>query len=124
MAKLNDYPIYFNTTELFRPEKWSVKRGKVKNTKKSEAGTDLIDMIRSDKWTVSAKFNCTSEWVKIFEEFDDMDYFILKTYDPKADNYVEKIARIDNFSAELNVYSGETTKTVGAWEVTFDVVQF
>ena len=123
-TKLNDYPNYFNTTALFRPEKWSVKRGKVKNSKKSEAGTDLVNMIRSNKWTISAKFNCTSSWAKTFEEFDDLDSFTLKTYDPKANAYVEKIVRLENFSAELNVYSGETEKTIGAWEVSFDIVEF
>lgn len=124
MAKLNDYPNYFNDVELFRAEKWSYKRGKVKKTNQSEAGTDLVNLIRTDKATISAKFLCTDEWLRIFENFDDMDSFILRTYDAQTNGYISKRVRLDNFSADLNVYSGATTRTIGAWEVTFDIVQF
>ena len=63
---LKSYPIYFNTTELFRPEKWEESYEKVQNSFQSEAGTDLVINVRTGKLKVSCEFLCKDTNLSVF----------------------------------------------------------
>lgn len=122
--KLNDYPVYFNTTKLFRPEKWVETPQKIMNTNQSEAGTDLINMRRYDKLNVACEYACTSAWVKAFDEFNNMASFTLKSYSPRSNAYVERTVRMEGFSVAEEVYSGYVEGTIGLYTVSFNLIEF
>lgn len=120
---LKDYPIYFNTTALFRPESWKESPGKIENTNQSEAGTDLVNLVRVDKMKISARFDCTSEWKAVFDGFNDLPSFTLKTYDARTEAYKERTVRMQNFNCNTLPKSDYLTSTMGLHEISFDLVQ-
>ena len=122
-TRLIDYPIKFNTTVLFKPQKWERKRNKVSNTNTSEAGTDLINLIRSNKISISAEFACTSAWAAIFEQFNDMPSFSLFQYEPSENGYRERIVRMENYSEVTEELSEYVTQSTGLYNVSFDLIE-
>lgn len=121
--RLIDYPRKFNTTELFTPEKWEMNPNKISNTNVSEAGTDLINLVRTDKLNVSAAFACTSEWAAIFEGFNNMPSFTLTQYEPSASGYKNRTVRMENFSSAVEEHSEYVSKSTGLYNVSFDLIE-
>ena len=121
---LKSYPIYFNTTELFRPEKWEETFEKIQNTFQSEAGTDLVIRVRSGKLKVSAEFACTDAWLKKFQEFDALASFSLKSYDAVSAGYKTRTVWIENLKSSVNPKSDYITASDGLYTVTFDLIEF
>ena len=121
--KLNDYPKYFNETALFRPEKWTETPQKIINKNQSESGKDLLNVVRKDKMNIACTFACTSAWAKIFDDFNNLDSFTLKTYSPKANAYVERTVYMEGFSSDEEVYSGYVEGTIGLYTVTFNLIE-
>ena len=123
VSRLIDYPIKFNTTVLFKPEKWERKRNKVSNTNTSEAGTDLINLIRTNKLSISAEFACTSQWAAVFEGFSDMPSFSLFQYEPSVGGYKERTVRMENYSDGTEDLSEYVNSSVGLYNVSFDLIE-
>lgn len=121
---LKSYPIYFDTTELFRPEKWEESFEKVQNVFQSEAGTDLVIKVRSGKLKVSAEFRCTDDDFATFQGFDNAASFTLKSYDTVTSAYKSRTVRMENLKSVVEPHSDYVTTTNGLYTVTFDLVEF
>ena len=119
-----DYPTKINNTTLFRPEKWSVSREVIENAFQTEAGTDNVIVVRTGKVTIDAQFACTSAWASTFEGWADSNSLSVKYYDPSSSGYAEKTMRMRDFKMELNVYSDTSKKTLGAYTVSFKLIEF
>lgn len=124
MTPLKQYPIKFNDTVLFRPEKWSEQRSKVMTKNTSESGKDLLLVKRTGKLSVSCQFACTSAWLAIFQEFDAMGSFALQKYDAQVDGYKSYTVRMENFSSDTNINSDYITQSTGLYMVSFDLIEF
>ena len=120
----SDYPIKINSTDLFRPEKWSVSRGVVENTFQTEDGKDNVIIVRTGKVTIDAEFACTASWASTFEGWNTSNSLTVKYYDPATSGYIEKTMRMRDFKMDLNVYSDRTSKTLGAYMVSFKLIEF
>ena len=122
----NDYPSKINGTSLFRPEKWSVNREKVKKAFQTEAGTDSLLVTRYGKITISAEFACTSSWLATFQGWNDSASLTVKYYDPSVPGYAEKTMYMDNFNYDMVPASDYLTNTqsLGLYTVTFDLIEF
>lgn len=121
---LSEYPIYFNTTEVFTPTVWEESTETIKNEYQTEAGTDKQNVIRHGKLSVSCQFRCHSEWLGKFRNFSNMDSFTLKSYDPIANDYAERKVRMENFKYKWIEFSEKVKDTNGVWDVTFTLKEF
>ena len=121
---LKDFPIKFDTTELFRPEKWDESYETIETVNQTEAGTDSTAITRFNKLTVSCEFSCTDEWKKTFLEFSKKLSFKLFYYDVETSAYVEKTVRMRNFRSGTEVHSDYITQSFGLYNVSFDLIEF
>lgn len=125
MSKLNDYPTKINNTPIPVPIEWSENSEVVENAMTTEAGTDVVDVLRVDKLTVTASFDVSSVWLATFKGWaNSTSALAVKIYDPVTDAYVERSMRIRNFISNLVQNSDNTSGTIGLWNVTFDLIEF
>lgn len=125
MSKYSDYPIKINNTPIPFPNVWNEIPEVVENAMTTEAGKDVIDVLRVDKLTVNASFDVSSAWLATFKGWaNSMSVLKVKIYDPVTDAYVERDMRIRNFNNPLVKHSQRNSGTVGLWTVTFDLIEF
>ena len=125
MSKLNDYPVKINNTPIPVPIEWSENSSVVENAMTTEAGTDVVDVLRVDKLTVTASFDVSSSWLATFKGWaNSTSALAVKIYDPVTDAYVERSMRIRNFGSNLVPNSDNTSGTIGLYNLTFDLIEF
>lgn len=125
MSSLNSYPTTINSTAIPVPVSWNETAEVVENVNTTEAGTDVIDVLRVDKLTVNAAFDVSSAWLATFKGWaNSTSALTVKIYDAPTDAYVTRYMRIRNFAANLAPYSDRTEGTKGLWNVTFDLIEF
>lgn len=125
MSRFNDYPIKINNTDLPVPTDWNEFAEVVEVANTTEAGTDIVDLMRVDKLTVNATFDVSSTWLATFKGWaNDTSKLTVKIYDSVSSAYVTRYMRIRNFNYSLVRYSDKTSGTVGLWTVTFDLIEF
>lgn len=121
--RLKDYPIIFDNTELFTPDKWEESYEVLENVNETEAGTDSIEVTRDEKLTIYAEFSCTSEWVRRFRLFSK-HIVNVRIYDSETDAYKTYQMRIRNFKKGTEQHSEYVRSSVGLYNVTFDLIQY
>ena len=119
---LSDYPIYFDDTKLFTPEKWEESYEVIETTNQTEAGTDQVNVTRYDKLSVSASFNCSSRWAAKLAAFRDQDSINVKIYDLKDQEYKTRTMRMRNFKTGPEKNSEKAKGTNGLYMVSFELV--
>lgn len=125
MSRFNDYPIKINNTDLPVPTDWNEFAEVVEVANTTEAGTDIVDLMRVDKLTVNATFDVSSTWLATFKGWaNDTSKLTVKIYDSVSSAYVTRYMRIRNFNYSLVRYSDKTSGTIGLWTVTFDLIEF
>lgn len=125
MSKYNDFPIKINNTPIPVPIEWSENSVIVENALTTEAGTDVIDVLRVDKLTVTASFDVSSSWLSTFKGWSNSTSALsVKIYDPVTDAYAERSMRMRNFIYNLVKDSDNTSGTCGLWNLTFDLIEF
>lgn len=125
MSSLNDYPVQINSTNLPVPITWEETANVVENSNTTEAGTDIVDIMRVDKLTVTASFDVSSAWLTTFKGWaNSTSKLTVKIYDSVTDGYVTRYMRIRNFVSSLVQNSDKNNGTKGLWNVTFDLIEF
>lgn len=125
MSNLNTYPVTINSTAIPVPISWNETAEVVENVNTTEAGTDVVDILRTDKLTVNASFNVSSSWLATFKGWaNSTSALTVKIYDAVTDAYVTRYMRIRNFTNNLVENSDKTSGTIGLWNVTFDLIEF
>lgn len=125
MSSYNDYPIQINSTSLPVPKVWNETPEVVENASTTEAGTDIVDVLRVDKLTVNASFDCSSTWLANFKGWSKAtSKLTVKIYDAVTNNYVTRYMRMRNFSNSFVENSDKNSGTYGLWNVTFDLIEF
>lgn len=125
MSSLNDYPVQINSTNLPVPITWEETANVVENSNTTEAGTDIVDIMRVDKLTVTASFDVSSAWLTTFKGWaNSTSKLTVKIYDSVTDGYVTRYMRIRNFASSLVQNSDKNSGTKGLWNVTFDLIEF
>lgn len=124
--KLKSYPESINNVTLpNEPTSWSVRRDVIENVGTTEAGTDVVDIMRVSKMTISASYNVSSSWLVQFEAWaDETVPLTVKLYDPATSAYITKNMRMRNFNSDYVNYSKNTSGTLGLYVVTFDLIEF
>lgn len=116
-----DYPYKFNDTPIFFPISWNEKRNVIENVNQSEAGTDIVTVVRYGKLSISVSCKATSDWVKKFQEFSEMDSFVLSRYDAVENDYTMHDVRMRNYEAGRVKRSEDIEITNGIWEISFNL---
>lgn len=125
MSKLNDFPIQINSTNLPVPKTWNEIAEVMENVNTTEAGTDIVDIMRVDKLTVNASFDVSSSWLATFKGWaNSTSKLTVKIYDSVSNGYVTRYMRIRNFNQNLVENSDKNSGTVGLWTITFDLIEF
>ena len=125
MSRFNDFPIQINSTDLPVPTDWNEFAEVVEIANTTEAGTDIVDLMRVDKLTVNATFDVSSTWLATIKGWaNDTSKLTVKIYDSISNAYITRYMRIRNFNYSLVRYSDKTSGTIGLWTVTFDLIEF
>lgn len=125
MSNYNTYPIQINSTNLPVPIVWDETAEVVENANTTEAGTDIVDIMRVDKLTVSASFDVSSTWLATFKGWaNSTSKLTVKIYDSVSGTYVTRYMRIRNMISSLVKNSDKNSGTIGLWKVTFDLIEF
>lgn len=125
MSKLNDFPTKINNTPIPVPIEWSENSAVVENAMTTEAGTDVIDVLRVDKLTVTASFDVSSAWLATFKGWaNSTSALTVDIYDPVTNAYKQRSMRIRNFISNLVQNSDNTSGTIGLYNLTFDLIEF
>lgn len=111
----------FNNTEILRPIAWSETSNVIEAVNTSEAGTDIINVTRYDKLTISAEFGCSAAWAKTFKSFSILDSFTLTRYDVISEADETRTVRMRNYSQTLIKDSQTLTGQNGLYSITFDL---
>lgn len=124
--KLKSYPESINNVDLpNEPTSWSVRRDVVENVGTTEAGTDVVDIMRVGKITITASYNVSSDWLVQFESWsDETSPLTVKLYDPATSAYITKNMRMRNFTSDYVAHSKNTSGTLGLYVVSFDLIEF
>lgn len=125
MSKLNDFPIMINSTAIPVPIEWSETAEVIENVNTTEAGTDITDIMRVDKLTVTASFGVSSTWLATFKGWaNSTSKLTVKIYDSVSNTYVTRYMRMRNFNQGLVPNSDKNSGTIGLWNITFDLIEF
>ena len=126
MAKLKSYPESINNVTLpNEPTSWSTRRDVIENVGTTEAGTDVVDIMRVGKITITASYNVSSVWLVQFEAWaDETSPLTVKLYDPATSAYITKNMRMRNFNSDYVKNSKNTSGTLGLYVVSFDLIEF
>jgi hypothetical protein len=119
-----DYPIYFNQTQILIPATWKESWNVVEAVSQSESGKDIVHKVRGRRLSVNCAFKCSDVWFRKFAQFSELDSFTLKRYDPIVPGYQEHLVRIRNFQAQPNRKSWDLSVTNGVWAVGFVIEEF
>lgn len=121
---LADYPTLINTVALIRPVNWTEEYGTIENSNQTEAGTDVVDVTRRGKMTITASYKCSSFWAKKFIDWYSLATLTVKIYDPSTDGYVEHTMRMRNLKKKTIKNSEKISYGNGLYEVSFKLVEF
>lgn len=121
---LKEYPIYFNDEKLPDPKKWEEEFKTIENVNQTEAGTDQVLVVRYEKLTVTAQFNCSSRWAARFAEYRDAGPITVKSYDLKSADYKERRMRIRDFKSSPVEGSKNTPGTTGLYGIVFNLEEY
>ena len=125
MSNLNTYPVQINNTDLPVAVSWNETAEVVGNANTTEAGTDIVDILRVDKLIVNASYDVSSTWLATFKGWaNDTSKLTVKIYDSITNGYVTRYMRIRNFTYNLVQHSDKNNGTIGLWNVTFDLIEF
>lgn len=123
VTSLRDYPLKFDTTQLFKPEAINAKPVKLYNRNESESGHDLINIRRSDKFQANFTFNCTDTWEAFFHGYNEKNSFDFTYYDSRTSAYKTIQVWMDNYTANWEPHSDYLTSTKGLFVVSFDLIE-
>lgn len=121
---LKDFPPIIEGIALFPPTRWGENFTVIENTYMSEAGTDIVDVVRYDKLDIDAEFRCRSEWLGTLKAWSKKDRLMVRLYDPVLSEYVTKYMRMRNYRQAPLEFSERVRGTYGVWTVSFTLEEF
>lgn len=126
MMKLKDYPVTINSTAIpNNPTSWSESSEVVEVAQTTEAGTDVVDIQRTDKLHITASFEVDSTMCLNFETWARAtSQLTVKIYDQVSQAYVTRYMRMRSFTKDYVQNSHNTSGTVGLWSVNFELIEF
>lgn len=120
---LKDFPTLFDNVAMPFPNSWTENFDVVESVQTSEAGTDIVQVVRYDKLRISASYNCLSDQVKIFKGYSNQETIEVSVYDQIEEGYATHTMRMRDFSVSYVKDSQDFTVTKGIWKVSFSLLE-
>lgn len=121
---LKDYPIKINNVAIPFSGSMTENYDTIETVNTSEAGTDIVQVTRLGKLTLSISYKILSDWIATFENWAfDNTYKTVSIFDFGTGAYKERQMRMRNYNKKLVKYSQDLTVTTGIWEVSFDLIE-
>ena len=114
-----DFPTLINTEAIISPIKWTETYKNVETVNTSEAGTDIVNITRIGKLSVTAQYKCTDVWAQKFIGYSRQHTLTVKIYDTLTAAYKEYTMRMKGFKQELVKKSDRLAATNGVWKIEF-----
>ena len=124
--KLKDFPTIINSITLpGEPIQWDENPQVIENAQTTEAGTDITDIMRVDKLTVTASYQVSSAWLANFDSWSkSTTKLTVKIFDASTSAYITRYMRMRNYMKSRVQNSKNVSGTYGLWTVTFDLIEF
>ncbi len=114
---LNEYPLCINNEEILITATMKEDWKKIENVTQSEAGTDMVSVVRNKKLTLTLTFKVMSGWLKKFASYRDEPSVTVKRYDAVEEGYTTHTMRFTSFNAEPLRKSWDLQITNGVWKL-------
>jgi len=122
---LSDFPYKINNTALPFPSSWTVNPDVLETKKTSEGGTDMIQIQRRNKRTISVSYKLAGvDWLKKILEWKDEDALTVQQYNPITNTYETMTMRMRGVSYGKVKNSEELTAVTGVWTVSFKLEEY
>lgn len=117
---IKDYPIIINDTEMpWADTPYTETRETIEEVNISEAGTDIIQIQRKGKLTLSFNYQLPTSYKELFYSFySDEDTLTVQVHN--GTSYVSHIMRMRNWTCQL-VPGAEQTD--GVYKFSFDLIE-
>lgn len=122
--KYSTYPLKINGTDIPFPDS-AIKESyeTLENVNETEAGTDVCQIRRMKKLTLSCSYQLMGSWATFFEGLAfSPSTFKVKLYDFTTSAYVEHTMRMREYSKSL-VKGSEKINTGGMWQISFKLIE-
>lgn len=121
---LSNYPLKIGDVTLIFPTKWDEDYEVIEKVNVSEAGTDIVQVSRAEKLTLSLEYNITGDVLPVFEAYraDPTQVYTVSIWDATANGYITKQMRFRNFKKSL-VRKSQELAVPGVWSISFDLIE-
>lgn len=121
---LKSYPIKFDTIEIPFPNSMEVSNEVLENVNETEAGTDIAQIRRIEKLTISMSFRLMDTYLALFETFAYSTSAIqVSMYNATAGTYIMKDMRMRDFQYKLVESSEKVQDINGMYDISFSLIE-
>jgi 4-hydroxyphenylpyruvate dioxygenase-like putative hemolysin len=120
---LKNYPIKMNNTVIPFPNSYSEKNSVSESVNQTEAGTDVCQVERIKKLTLSLSFRLMGSWASFFESIAYSTSTVsVDIFDNQTQAYASKTMRMRNYSKSL-VPLSENLDIAGMYDMSFELIE-
>ena len=121
---LKNYPLKFDGTAIPFPNSYDISNSVIENVNTSEAGTDIVQIKRMAKMTISLSFRLMDSYLAFFEGYAySTSTITVSIYDATTKAYTTKIMRMRDFSYKLVEKSELVNDINGMYDISFSLVE-
>lgn len=121
----SSFPIYFDQTAIPTPQTgWEELSNVIENTQQSEAGTDMIDVVRYDKLSITITTSGDSNLAKLYKFFSKQDSIQVKIYDVLDEAYKTRTMRMRNLTLSRRKNTDNLSTTNGIWDISCTLEEY
>lgn len=121
---LKNYPIKFNSVPIPFPNKFDISNEVLENVNETEAGTDLTQVRRISKLTISMSFRLMNSYLALFEGYAfNTSTISVSIYSATANAYQTKTMRMRNFKYSLVEQSEKIQDINGMYDISFELIE-
>ena len=121
---LKNYPIKFNNVAIPFPNSLDIGNEVLENINETEAGTDVAQIRRISKLTLSLSFRLMNSYLAFFEGYAfNTSTISVQFYSATANAYQTKTMRMRNFKYKLVEQSEKVNDINGMYDISFDLIE-
>lgn len=121
---LKNYPIKINNTAIPFSGSMSENYGTIETVNVTEAGTDITQVQRLEKLTLSISYKMLSDFISTLEGWKNSHtYLTVSVFDFSIGGYKDRQMRMRNYKKSLVPKSEDLEVTTGIWNVSFDLIE-
>ena len=121
---LKTYPFKFNNVSIPFPNSVDFSNEVLENVNETEAGTDIVQIRRMKKTTISMSFRLMDSYLAFFEGYAYSSSTItVSIYDATTRAYITKTMRMRDFKYSLVEKSELVNDINGMYDISFNLIE-